>query len=218
MLSKRLAAIMDLIPQCNIVADIGCDHAYLAIELIQSQRAKHVLAIDNKPGPLDKAFNNVKKMQLTDSIACVLSDGLQNINQTIDVIVIAGMGFTTAIDILKKRPDLTTKAQAIVLESNKNFKYVRQWLLQQSYPILEEQLTFDGHYYYAVKFVAKKDENLVYDDFDLEFGPLLRQRNDIVFQQYLNDLYTKTKNYHHKHPLPKHQRLLTMIDTHRNQK
>ena len=79
-LSKRLKAVTDLLPKGNIVADIGCDHGYISISLIESGKYNRALAMDLRKGPLSIAKDNISKAGFTDKIETRLSDGLEKLN------------------------------------------------------------------------------------------------------------------------------------------
>ena len=54
-LSKRLHAVAGLVTEGASVADIGTDHGYIPIYLIQERIASKVIALDVKKGPLERA-------------------------------------------------------------------------------------------------------------------------------------------------------------------
>ena len=51
----RLEAVFSIVPKAHAIADIGTDHGYLAVELINRQRAEYVIAGDVHKGPLESA-------------------------------------------------------------------------------------------------------------------------------------------------------------------
>ena len=59
------------------MADIGTDHGYLPIWLAKTGRVIHAVAADLRPGPLERAKENVRKYQVEDIVELRLSDGLQ---------------------------------------------------------------------------------------------------------------------------------------------
>ena len=59
------------------VCDVGCDHGYVSIYLIESGRADAVLAMDVNRGPLERARINVEKHGLTGYITLRLSNGTE---------------------------------------------------------------------------------------------------------------------------------------------
>ena len=57
----RLNAALDWIDCNDLLADVGCDHGYLAIEALK-KGVPFVQLIDNKEGPLNVAISNLKKI------------------------------------------------------------------------------------------------------------------------------------------------------------
>ena len=79
-LSNRLQTVADMVTGRR-VADIGCDHGFVSIYLVQAKKADHVLAADVRPGPLSRAQQHIKEVQLTPYIETRLSDGLAGVTQ-----------------------------------------------------------------------------------------------------------------------------------------
>ena len=90
-LSPRLEAVAALVPRGAKVADVGTDHGYLAICLLERGIAANVVATDIRPGPLAGAKQNIAQAGLSDRISLKLCDGLDAVEpEQADVIVIAG--------------------------------------------------------------------------------------------------------------------------------
>ena len=89
-LSNRMEAVVNMVsPQSFVIADIGCDHAYVSITLVERKLAQKVIAMDVRKGPLEIAKKNVTAYAMTDEIELRLSDGLDKILPgEADVIVI----------------------------------------------------------------------------------------------------------------------------------
>ena len=60
-LSKRLQAIYDLVPQSNVIADIGSDHAFLPIALVLNGKVTRAYASEVNEGPYEMSVKNVEK-------------------------------------------------------------------------------------------------------------------------------------------------------------
>ena len=72
---NRLKSIANLIDKCDVIADVGTDHGYLPIYIIQNDLANKVIATDVAINPLNSAKENIAKYQLEDKITTILSDG-----------------------------------------------------------------------------------------------------------------------------------------------
>ncbi len=151
-LPKRLEKIVSMVPPCGVAADIGCDHAYVAIALRESGRAEHVLACDVRPGPLQQAEKNIVRAGLSDSIETRLGDGLQPVKAgEADTVIIAGMGGELMLRILNGR---YRDFQRFILSPQSDIAKVRETLLQEGLHIEEEaMLAEDGKYYVVLSCV-----------------------------------------------------------------
>ena len=99
--SERLKTIASFVSKNDSVIDVGCDHGYLAIYLKLNNLCKNVIASDISKNALTYAINNFKKYKL--NIKYYISDGLNNIDEYYDTVIIAGMGTHTIMNILSKK-------------------------------------------------------------------------------------------------------------------
>ena len=78
-LSARLAAVAALVEPGSRVADVGTDHGYIPIYLVQTGIADRALAMDVRPGPLERARAHVDRLspECRERIETRLSDGLK---------------------------------------------------------------------------------------------------------------------------------------------
>ena len=58
-LSNRLLMNASMVTKGSRVADIGCDHAYVSIWLLQNNIATKVIAMDVNEGPVKRAKENI---------------------------------------------------------------------------------------------------------------------------------------------------------------
>jgi len=102
-LSNRLQKMADFVPENSIVGDIGCDHGYIPIYLIENNISKKAIAIDISENSLEKTIEFVKTNNYEKDIDIRLGDGLDKILPfEIDTVVIGGMGGLLIRDILDK--------------------------------------------------------------------------------------------------------------------
>ena len=102
-LSKRLKIIHDMVPK-SVVADIGSDHGKLMIALVQSGIITKGYAVENKEGPFERLRSNLIRYKVHDKITPLFSDGIKDLPRDTQTIVIAGMGGTNIVNILKAHP------------------------------------------------------------------------------------------------------------------
>ena len=187
MLSKRLNAIKNLVDKDKVIYDVGTDHALLPCFLVKENIAKKVYAVDNKEGPLLKAKENINKFGLDGKVIPILSNGIDDIKNDVNIITICGMGYFTLIDILKDK-DLS-KYEKIIVQINKDTNLFRQYLSDNEYTIIDEEIVFDDFYYEIIVFNAKKDKKL--NHLEIEYGPKNLEKRSEIFIDYLNDRKNK---------------------------
>ena len=92
-ISARLKALADMVTPGNRVCDVGCDHGYLSIYLVQKKISPRVIAMDVRTGPLSRCTEHVMQYGLEQYIEQRLSDGLEALAPgEADTVVCAGMG------------------------------------------------------------------------------------------------------------------------------
>ena len=149
-LSTRLLACCSYVTPGDRVADIGCDHGYLSIHLLQKGIASSIIASDINEGPLQSAMLNAAKFGVQDKITFFLSDGVQNIPQDFDCMVCAGMGADTMISIISAAAWLKNEKYRLILQCQSKRPELRQWLYDQGFCIRRETLAKDGKFVYSI--------------------------------------------------------------------
>ncbi len=93
-LSLRLSAIADLVTEGNRLVDVGCDHGYLPVYLIQQKKIPGPpLQWMCEKDPFPGHRNIFRQYGLEEYIQTRLSDGLEGLKAGEgDTLVIAGMG------------------------------------------------------------------------------------------------------------------------------
>ena len=181
--SSRIQKIASLITKDNIVIDIGTDHAYLPIYLITKLGFNKIIATDISQNVLKQAIANIQKYHLEGKIKIYCTDGLKNINEKYDTIVIAGMGTNTIKNILSNG----SLCKEIILQSNNELPNLRLFMQDFGYKIIKEEVVLEkGKYYVIIKYHEGK-EKLSYED--IYFG---KHQN----KEYLTYLFNKkSKEY-----------------------
>ena len=100
-LQPRLQCIASLVPQGARLADVGTDHGYLPVWLLQHGRIESAIASDINALPLDHARATAREYGVTERMDFRLCPGLAKIKaEECDAIAIAGMGGETIAQIL----------------------------------------------------------------------------------------------------------------------
>ena len=149
-LSTRLLACCQFVTPGDRVADIGCDHGYLGIHLLQSGIASSVIESDVAEGPLQSAMHNAAKFGVHDKMSFYLSDGVRNVPRDFDCMVCAGMGADTMMSILSAAPWLKDPKYRLILQCQSKRPELRQWLYDYGFRINRETLAKDGKFVYSI--------------------------------------------------------------------
>ena len=126
-LSKRLDKIASFIDKDDVVLDIGCDHALLDIYL-SKKYSKTYYASDLRESALDMARANIKKYS-ADNVILKCGNGLEVLDNSVDTVVISGMGYLSITSILKNIKRLKN-INKLVIQSNSNSEIVRKFILK----------------------------------------------------------------------------------------
>lgn len=150
-ISKRLACCAAQVAQGARVADIGCDHGYLAVSLLQSGRAAFVHACDLREKPLQKARENAARFGVTENLRFSCADGLSAVApDEVDTVVCAGMGGDLILQIIEGAPWLKNAAYTLILQPQSSGQDVRRRLSEMGFGIERERLVEDGGFLYYV--------------------------------------------------------------------
>ena len=166
-LTPRLSAVASLVKGGGIIADIGTDHGYLPIHLVQTGRVESAIAADIGREPLKNAEKSVEHYGLTDKISLRLSDGLRELAPTdANEIVFAGMGGTLIAEKLAETPWVKNADIHFIFQPQSRAEDLREYLYRNGFEILNElathearrvYITFDAIYTGNVKDVAIAD-------------------------------------------------------------
>lgn len=177
-LTPRLQTIADLVPKKSVVADIGTDHAYLPVYLIENSIANRVIAADINVGPLNNAEKTIKSYKLESCIETRLGSGLEPIKPNeIDTAIIAGMGGLLIIDILRQSKDVVDTIDTLILQPMVAQDEVRKWLHESNFRIDDERLAKEGNKLYEI-IVVSKGEMDIQDSIYYEVGRKLIDNKD----------------------------------------
>lgn len=149
-ISERLKCVASLVNKGARVVDIGTDHAYLPIYLVQNGISNKVYACDVRKEPLRRAKLHIDEYGLSDKITTKLCDGLKGINKgDVDTVTICGMGGKLMKNILKAGIDKLGDNTQLVLSAQSELKDFRKYLLETCIDIKSEHMLLeDGKYYF----------------------------------------------------------------------
>ena len=184
-ISKRLLLCAELVPPCGTVADVGTDHGYLAIHLLQTGKCARVIAADLREKPLESARTNAALFGAADKMSFVQSDGLQNIEPgSFEVLVLAGMGGDLIARILDEAPWLEGGNYTLILQPQSAANELRRWLGERGWSIDRERLVRDGRFLYSV-LAVRPGQGRALSPGEQYISPALRREEDPLYPEYL---------------------------------
>ncbi|HLR92359.1 MAG TPA: tRNA (adenine(22)-N(1))-methyltransferase TrmK [Atopostipes sp.] len=192
-LSKRLKKAAEFVKKGEPVADIGSDHAYLPIYLVQNSIIPKAIVGEIVKGPYENAQKTVATYYLEDKISIRLGDGLKILRPEdhLGSITICGMGGVLIAGILEEglEKNLIADEVRLVLQPNNGEKQLRQLLQANHYRIIAESILKEKKKIYELIVAEKSHEKVTYTDDELTFGPfLIKEKSPIFYEKWESEL------------------------------
>ncbi|MDT3843736.1 MAG: class I SAM-dependent methyltransferase [Bacillota bacterium] len=187
-LSDRLSLVASFVRPGETAADIGTDHGYIPIHLVQSGVSPRALAMDVVPGPLERAEQHIRRYGLSDRIETRLSNGFEKmVPGETDTCVIAGMGGPLEEKIIEAGWACVRRLKHLILSPQSDIMEFRRFLNRKGLVIVREKMVKDAGKYYTVMDTELREEGsaLPEDSIFLRFGACLIREKDPVFREYL---------------------------------
>ena len=160
MINYRIKRIAKLIPKdCQKIVDIGCDHCYLALAIRKKGINAQIIASDIRKKPLENCQKTCLKYNIK-NVSTILSDGLTKINDNYDVLVIAGMGGKTILEILKKSHHNFAN-KTLILQSNNAEEKIREFVYKNNLSIVKEEIIKEKNNYYYLVVISKEGKKIL---------------------------------------------------------
>lgn len=193
-LSKRLKLIINNIDPTGVLADIGTDHGYIPIYAVKNNLCQKAIATDVNKFPLDKARLNAILEGADDKLEFRLGNGLKPLNNNeANIMIIAGMGGNLIVNILEDSIDKVNELDYLILQPAQNPEVLREYLYNNNYEIIKEDLCLDENIYYELfKVKRKKGEITQLDPIYYEVSPKLLMEKHPLLKDYLK---LKIENY-----------------------
>ena len=196
---NRLKVIGNLIHEGAYIADIGADHGLLELFIALNFKDYHILAIENKEGPLTALKETAGCLKNVDISH---SDGLNQVTPEYDTVVLAGMGGDNIINIISRNIKKLENIKHIIVDAHSFIPKVRQFLIDCGYDISKEKLVFEGGIYYNIISFKRNSHQKSYKSDEIDFGyklyldPLFKNYKKSVLEKYkkvLDDLEKANK-------------------------
>ena len=190
-LQPRLQMLADMVPDGVVVADIGTDHGYLPVWLLQEGKIPRAIASDIHADPLNHARMTAAVYGVSDRIDFRLCAGLEKMTpDEADCIIIAGMGGETIISILQAAPWSKENNVRLLLQPMTKAETLRSWLAVNGYCFTDERLVFDKKYLYPILCVMGGESRPLRDE--EAYGGIMLE-NDPLWDSYLTQQMKKIR-------------------------
>ena len=184
-MSRRMQKLASLVTEGNRLADVGTDHGYIPIALVQAGKIPSAIAMDVNRGPLARAEAHIREAGLATYIETRLSDGLRELGaEDADTVLIAGMGGMLILRILTEGIPHLSGVEELILQPQSDVYRVRDWLQKHGYRVETEELVEeDGKYYPMMRAVRGQERRM--EQAELYYGKAEVQRSPDVLRSYL---------------------------------
>lgn len=165
-LTKRLAAVCGELEKCDTFADVGCDHGYCTLYMLEKGLCRTAQISDISAKSLKKAQALLSAYIADGRVRPVVCDGLAGIDRGTEQVLIAGMGGEEIVKILSDG-FLPPK---LVLQPMKNAEKVRAFLLGRGYALLRDHTFYADKKFYDLIKAVKGGKQEEYNKDMLSFG------------------------------------------------
>ena len=200
-ISRRLQSVAAFVQEGKRLADVGCDHGYIPIYLLQKKKIEKAIAMDINQGPLMRAKEHIQEWGLENYIDTRLSDGVKALKPNeVQSVVIAGMGGPLMEKILTEGNEVLQTVIELVLQPQSEIGHFRRFLIENGYEITHEEMILeDGKYYPIMRAVHGKAKEQT--EAEYLYGKKLLQNRNPVLKEFLDreqakaeELLEKLKN------------------------
>jgi tRNA (adenine22-N1)-methyltransferase len=187
-LTDRLLKIASLVTKGKRLADIGTDHGYIPVYLLNKGDIPFAVLADVNKGPLENARNEVKRNNLLDKVDLRLGSGIEVLKKgEVDEIIIAGMGGILISELLSKNPEVAKSSNKLILQPMQAQNELRKYLFNNGFEIIDEILVKEDFRIYEIivtKFSGKNTK--VSDEIFYEIGEKLLENKNELFYEFID--------------------------------
>jgi len=186
-LTQRLEKIALSVTKGSKPVDVGTDHCYLPVFLIEKGICRRVIATELNKGPYTRALQMIKRKKLSGCIDLRLGYGLEPIAPgEVDTVIISGMGGNTILEILKRSPLVAEKVKTFILQPMNAVSKVREYLVKSGFKICDEMLVYEGKRFYEI-IKCEHGNHEIEDEIFYEIGFVLPYKHDCLFSAFIKD-------------------------------
>lgn len=196
-ISLRLKTIASMVEKCDICADIGTDHGYIPIYLIENKLCSKVIATDINKEPLNRAKKNIIRKKFIDKIDLRLGSGFNTIdNDEVDIAIIAGMGGNLIKYIIEENIEKFKELKYLIVQPIQNVEVLREYIYRKGFNIIEEKICIEDNKFYQIIKIEYNDVIIEEEDIFYEISRYLYERKDENLKKFIKyNIQTYEKVY-----------------------
>ena len=201
-LSKRLEAVCSMVPEGTAAVDVGCDHAYVPVRLVESGISPCAVASDIRPSPLHAAEEHILERGLSGKIRAAIADGVPlQLSGLLEeagwhpeiplTLITAGMGGLLMLDIISSAAERQRNGEIpplkwYVASPQKDVPLFRRGLAEKGYQIVSETMVEEaGKYYPIILSELRGKDCAVLSDKEALLGPVLMRERPAAFLSWV---------------------------------
>ena len=187
-LTDRLLKIASLVTKGKKIADIGTDHGYIPVYLLNKGYIDFAILADVNKGPLENARSEVRHNNLMDKVDLRLGSGIEVLNENeVDEVIIAGMGGILISELLEAKKSVAHSLDKLILQPMQAQDELRKYLLNNGYEILDEVLVKEDFRIYEIIVTQYTGKNTnIEDEIYYEVGKKLIENNDSLLNELID--------------------------------
>lgn len=195
-LTDRLLKIASLVSRGKKIADIGTDHGYIPVYLLNQGVVDYAILADINKGPLENAKKEVTRNKLTDKVDLRLGSGIEVLKEgEVEEVIIAGMGGSLINEILMANEKVAHTTEKFILQPMQNPEDLREYLYKNGYEILDECLVREDHRIYEIivcryKNLPPREKDSIY----YEVGEKLIEKKDPLLEEFIQNKIRMNNN------------------------
>lgn len=208
-LSKRLQKVAELVKINEIMVDIGSDHAYLPIYLVEEKIVPKAIAGEVSQLPYENTKKQISLHDLTDKVSTRFGSGFDVLEgeEKVGTAVICGMGGILIATIIRKglQDKKIDEKMRLILQPNNNQEALRKSLMDQQFRIEKEIMVKENRRYNEIIVASLSNNKVSYSEEELIYGPVFLAEQPAEFQEKWKVKYKKNQTILKRLDQEKHQ-------------
>ena len=194
LLDDRLRAAADLVRQGAYFADIGTDHAYLPVFLLEENRIRRAYASDIAEGPVSRAAEAIRKYHREKGILLFQRNGLTGLFRDfpeVTDIAVCGMGGELIASLLEAEPAVKNPSIHLILQPMSRPAALRRYLSEKGFSVSKEVLALAAGRIYSCLLAAYTGVPSLLSPLEAEVGSYYlnpeNPKDEALYSRYIQE-------------------------------